>query len=650
MIFLPVMRMPCSICVLGLFCVLAGRLAAAEPPKIEVRATRDHVYIGEAFVLEIRVSGVSDAPEPDLSQIRDCTTRFLGSQSENSRKIMFINGRMQSEEHKGRLFAYEITPLKGGEFHAGPVSAAIGGQTLVSEGVRLSVTAIESQEWVEIDISASRSEVLPDEQFELAFRLRLKALPPPYDGIDPLFRNKAPQLKAAFFEPAQIPGLKGPDIRELLVARLVRDQNQPGWHINDYSLDTDAFDFGAFGFPSPFRESRKALFMFDRGSVIKDGRKYWQYEFRVSYLPQEEGSYVFGPAEFKGPVAVAVNAEGQGEARDVFAIGPACTVRVVPPPEQGRPDSYIGTIGSNLAAKALLDTRECKVGDPLQLTLLLSGDVRLDRIVPPKLGADTNLTRNFSVYDDNAQALKTEGGKQYTYTLRPLREGMLTIPPVEASYFNTSERNYATVRTEPLKVLVSPSTEVTAAQVVGGRTNEPPPGGPDAALLAPAPLRTGPEGAASAPLWPDLRLLSLLLAAGPALYAASRFAVFLARRRRERAAAARAAGALVRAVAELRRSCRESPAMSDQAICTVFREYLAARLNAPAAAITPGDAGKMLAAAQADPAAASDFCAAFDRVFSAGYSSGIKADRMPVEQAIGVLEALEAGWKEGSRA
>ena len=638
------------ICALVLLWIFALPLAAAEAPKVEVRATRDQVYIGESFVLEILISGASDAAEPDLSQLRDCTARFLGSQNQSSRRITFINGRMQSEVHKARLFVYEITPLKGGEFHAGPIHATIGGQTYVSDGARVRVTAIEPQEWVEIEITASRSQVLPDEPFEIGFRLRLKALPPPHDGYDPLFPNSPPQVKAGFFNPDPIPGLKALDISRLLNTRLVENLNLPGWNINDYTLRSDRLGFGFFGMPSPFQESRKARFMFERARVVKNGRAYWQYEFRLSYTPEDEGSYVFGPAEFKGPVAVAVDAAGQGDSRDIFAVGPACTVRVVPPPEEGRPDSYIETLGSNLVAKALLDAGECKVGDPLQLTLLLSGAVRLDRIVPPKLGANTNLTRNFDVYDDNVQALKTDGGKQYTYTLRPLREGILTIPPVEASYFDTSSRSYVTVSTEPLKVRVAPSAEVTAAQVVGGRTNESPAGGPDAALFAPAPFRTGPEGSSNAPLWPDWRVFSLLLASGPALYAASAFSWALARRRRERAGAVRAALALSRAVAEMRRACRDAPALSDQAVCSAFRSYLADRLNVPAGAITPGDARRMLEEAKAEPAAAAGFCSAFENVFSAGYSAGPGSERIAPGQAEAVLNALEAGWKGGRKA
>ena len=639
------MKKACSIYALVLIAVFVGGLASGDPPKIEVKATRDQIYIGETFVLEIRISGVSNPPEPDLSQVRDCTVRYLGSQNQNTRQIVFINGRMRSEEFQGRLFAYELTPLKGGEFHAGPVRVTINGQTLVAEGTRVRVTAIERQEWADIEIGVSRTQVLLDEPFDVTLRIRLKALPLPHDRIEPLFPDRPPQLNASFLNPDPITGLKTPDIRQLLNARLVQNPNQPGWNINDYALSSDPFDFGSFGMPSPFRESRKARFVFDRTSVTKDGRAYWQYEIKVSYTPQEEGTYVFGPAEFKGPVAVAVNAQGQGESRDVFAIGPACTVRVVPPPEENRPSSYVETLGSNLIAKALLDTSECKVGDPLQLTLLLTGEVRLDKIVPPKLGAITNLVRNFEVYDDTVQALKTEGGKQYTYTLRPLREGLLAIPPIEASYFHTGERRYVTVRTEPLNVLVAPSTEVTAAQIVGGRTNGQSDSRQNAALFTPAPLRTGPEGARSLSLWPEWHLATLLLLAGPVLYALSTISMIVARRRRERAGAVRSAEALVRAVAGLRRALREAPARQDEAIGNAFRSYLADRLDVPAAALTPGDARRLLSLAGADPAASSGFCAAFERVFSAGYSSRPGADRLSAEQAVDVLYALEAGWK-----
>lgn len=641
-----VMKMSNSIWTLALFAILIGRLAVAEAPKIGVRATRDQLYIGETFVLEVRISGVPNPPAPDISQIQDCTTRFLGSQSQNTRHIGFVNGRMRSEEFQGRVFVYELTPLKGGDFHAGPVRVTINGQTLVAEGAHVQVTDIERQEWADVEIVASRTQILLDEPFDLTFRLRLKALPLPHDGIDPLFPGQPPQLNAAFLNPEPIGGLKGPDIRQLMNEHLVHNPGDPGWYINEYSVNSNPFDFGSFGLPSPFRESRKAKFFFDHTAVTKDGKKYWQYEIKLSYTPEEEGVYVFGPAEFKGPVVVAANAQGQGESRDVFAIGPACTVRVVPPPEQGRPASYVETLGSNMTAKAFLDTSECKVGDPLQLTLLLSGSVRLDKIVPPKLGIMTNLIRNFEVYDDNVQALKTEGGKQYTYTLRPLREGLQTIPPIEASYFNTSERGYVTIKTEPVNVLVAKSKEVTAAQVVGGRTNDKSTRDQSAAMFTPAPIRTGQEGAYSVSLWPDQRFALFLFLIGPALYAASCICKNFTIRRRERVEAVRAASALTRAVADLRRTMRETPLRSDEAICNAFRGYLADRLNVSAVALTPDDARRMLSLVKADQSVASEFCAAFERVFSAGYSSSPVPDRLSPEEAVTILDALEAGWKK----
>jgi hypothetical protein len=36
--------------------------------------------------------------------------------------------------------------------------------------------------------------------------------------------------------------------------------------------------------------------------------------------------------------------------KDVYTIGPAVTVRVIPPPDTGRPENFIGSVGKSLQA------------------------------------------------------------------------------------------------------------------------------------------------------------------------------------------------------------------------------------------------------------------------------------------------------------
>ena len=66
--------------------------------------------------------------------------------------------------------------------------------------------------------------------------------------------------------------------------------------------------------------------------VEVDGQTYFEYRLELQYTPKEEGDYVFGPVTFKGFIPVSVDESGNADGRDIFAVGRAATVRVVPPP------------------------------------------------------------------------------------------------------------------------------------------------------------------------------------------------------------------------------------------------------------------------------------------------------------------------------
>jgi hypothetical protein len=182
--------------------------------------------------------------------------------------------------------------------------------------------------------------------------VRILRLPGRFSETDPIFPNDPPHLEADFLNSKEIDGLKGPDYQRLLNDRLIQ-RNQPGFTINSYTVQADLFDFSALMNP----QGAPARFKLDRSLVKENGKEYWEYGLTLPFSPLSEGSYTFGPVLFKGSVPVAVSPQGNATGNSLFAVGPAAIVRVIPPPEQDRPDSYYGAIGSNLVAEAALDAQ-----------------------------------------------------------------------------------------------------------------------------------------------------------------------------------------------------------------------------------------------------------------------------------------------------
>lgn len=591
--------------------VLTSPLALfAETPTLTVSASRDSIYLGESVLLEVKAGG-DDAPtQPDLSAIKDCTIELLGSQSASHSTIIIVNGQMRREGFRGRIFTYKLTPTMAGTFIPGPVTATLGGNTLSASASPVIVTGISRQDIVSIAVTASRDTVLVDEPFEIRLAVRIRRLPGRYSDADPLFPSDPPHLEAAFLNQQNLDGLKGPDYSKLLNGILV-PRNQPGFTLNNYTVQADLFDFSAMMNP----QGVPARFKLERQPVEVNGKSYWEYGLTLPFSSETESSYTFGPALFKGTVPTRVEDNGQARGETVFAVGPAAIVRVIPPPEQDRPDSYINAIGSNLVAEAALDAQTCNVGDPLTLTLSLSGAVQMRNITPPKLSLQPELLDRFEIYDDTVKTLKQDQQRQYAYTLRPRQAGSFEFPSVKVSFYDVRTRRYQTVTTQPIPVKVRASAEVTASQVIGGSTNR------ALALhrdeetaMRPAGVRMEPASSESASLIGNPLTLTLTAAIGPVVFALTGLLILVRRHSPAFQLARRRRHAFSRA-----HSVLKSGPGTDR--CAVLRQYLADRFNLRTEALTPAEAQALLTAQGIPAELAGRFAALMQRHFDASFDT-----------------------------
>ncbi|MBI2437669.1 MAG: BatD family protein [Lentisphaerae bacterium] len=613
---------------LGLFAVLP---LAADEITVKAEANRSQLYLGESFILQVNVAGVS-AAEPDLSQIKNVKVRNLGQQNISKFSISFVNGQMTRQEFSGVIINYEMTPLVAGPFRAGPVTVTVNGLPYATEGPVVTVTDIAKQELVKLAITSSRETVLIDEPFEITLTVQIKCLPDKLAEAEPIFPDNPPHLTIPWLELEGIGGPAGPDLGRLLNNMLLPN-NRPGFAINDYTRQPDLFDFGSF-LPGG---RRRAVFAFPRRMVRQDGNNYVEYYLTLPYTPKDEGNYVFGPAVFKGSAPVAPDDSGQIHGMAIFAVGPACTVRVIPPPEQGRPGSFTGAIGSNLAAKASLDTTTCSVGDPLKLTLELTGQVRFDKMLPPKLALQTNLLTHFMVYDNTVQTIKRDTTCQYIYTLRPTRAGAFQVPPIEVAYYDVQSRSYKTIATDPIPLAVKRSTEVTASEILGDtnrlqeaarkddeRTRKIAAARNGAAGAEPAELLGHPAWLTVAGAGPGLFLIGLIIR----FYQEHSEKYKAARRRQLSCAHAqqRLNAAIKSGVAEKSRAARDLSRVSRDSstanlVCAVIRQYLGERLEVSSAGLTPEDARHLLTKAGVPQHLAEELSRLFEHYFNAGFST-----------------------------
>lgn len=588
---------------LAVACLVTGASRAAVA-SINVQPTRTQVYLGETFVLNVVVNGADfDLPVPDVSAIQG-DVRLLGSNSNSRRSISIINGKVSQENVQERVFAFEVKPRAAGTLSTGPVRLAYEGQTYIGQGPGVQVTGIEQQNSVIASVTASRESVLVDEPFAVTLSIAVRALPEAYARFEPLLPNNPPHLDCAYLSQAQIPGLKTPDLTKELQAVVQQDNRAPGFTINDYTARPQDFFANPFTFDANPLQPRPIRFRLAQKTARINGLTYYTYTFALNYTPRQEGDYTFGPMTFKGPIIAGVDANHQPEPRELFAVGPAVTVRVVPPPETNRPDWFIGSVGRSLNAHAGFDATVCNVGDPLTLTLDVTGDLSLGNLRPPLLNLQPDLTTHFRIYDNNVEITVIPNGKRFRYRVRPMREGTIEFPAIRLAYFDTAARDYRTVRTQPIPVQARPTTQIVSD---GGDA-----GSPAARVLhieiektfaTPAAITVTQAGAQTDVLLPNPSTTLPLAAGGPVLLLLAWTTRRLWRHRDRFATARRRAHARGRALAALRDIRRQDP--TDAAVVAgVVRKYLTERLDVTGASLTGPDARQLLLNSGASPEAA----------------------------------------------
>jgi hypothetical protein len=328
---------------------------------------------------------------------------------------------------------------------------------------------------------------------------------------------------------------------------------------------------------------------------------------------------------------------------EIFAVGPAAIVRVVPPPEAGRPDSYIGAIGSNLTVTAALDTQTCYVGDPLELTLSIGGNIQMRNLQPPKLSLQTNLLAAFEIYDDTVKTTRQNGRRQYAYTLRPRHAGAFELPAIDVSYYDAVLRQYQTVATVPIPLKVRQSAEVTASQVIGGSTNT--------IMLArqkdevemqPAGMRIDPRAIDPTALTGRPLFWVLPAAAGPLVFVAVWLIGFYQRHRAHFDTSRKRRRALSNACRCLE-SASKAPEGLHVAVCRTLRQYLSNRLGRPTESTTPDEARQLLVASGIPPDCAARFASVMQAHFDASFGTGSAPG---IDHVKSVITAVDQAWPE----
>ncbi|TWT42326.1 hypothetical protein RAS1_34570 [Phycisphaerae bacterium RAS1] len=548
-----------------------GAPAARGDATVALTAEGAEAYVGEPFSIVLRIDRFQSCDDPQFPEIPGCRVQQSGEPRESFSQLT-INGR--TTRTVSRAYQYLLTPERHGELVIPSVLVRVDGVERKTRPITIKVLPSDSEQLFWAEISCRHERLYLGQKTALTLTLWVKPIETD-NGLIPA--NRMSRF---------ISGSLGPF------------PNQPVINQQVVTL------------PGGERQ------------------RYFTYEMTAEYVPEKAGTLVFDEIDLamRYPTQLALDIFGELQASSYrnLRIRPRVRdVEVLPLPEAGRPANFTGAVGTfsiSVRARPL----SVRVGDPIELTIDVTGDGPLESLAPPRLAADAKLTSGFRVPKEDLAGERLGGGKRFTQTIRAERSDVTEIPPIEYPYFDPERERYVVAISNPIAIRVQPSDELTAAEIGGlpAPTDQPP-----AAVEAVDGLRGNVLGEAEL-----LNTVSVVTPQEVIAVTITPPAVFLAawcgsaiQRRRGGAAQRRRAQAARNALSRIDRAAglprRERAGQIEAALAG----YLADRLDAPAPRFHGRAALPELAARGASEEVRRAWDAVVQQCEQAGYGGGADA-------------------------
>ena len=305
-------------------------------------------------------------------------------------------------------FRYKLTTDQTGTFTIPPFEARLGQMTARSRPLRIQVSGVRAGNVPSIVTRASL-----DTGLDVNFRALTSA--------DTVFVGQQVNYEVAVFLNENVsdrlrrnPTFYPPDIRSMLAYDLPSVKTRPQRRVGNRCFDALVY--------------QRALF------------------------PLVSGKFVIPPSQLVYALATSAGFFSREESHEVQTD--STMVIAVNPPTAGRPVNWTGAVG-DLRIRARLDTTATRVGDPLLLTVQVTGAGNVKLFPRPDVSVPwASLVRSDERVRVDSLSSRIRGYKEFDWVLTPKVAGELDVPPIQYSYFNPDQRRYLTAQSSPVRVRV----------------------------------------------------------------------------------------------------------------------------------------------------------------------------------------------------
>ncbi|MCU0710773.1 MAG: BatD family protein [Pirellula sp.] len=435
-----------------------------QDPTIQIAIDTEEIFVGESFTLQAVVEGVESTEPPDVSQLDgDFSVQFETEQSMNATSMVVQNGRMTTRKELKTLYQYRVTPRKSGRLTIPAVTIPFEGKLISSQSREINVLEPEPQEYVIVEVSSDRDKVYPTQTFQVNLKILVRELPD--NNQDPLIpiRRNPPNISIPWIE--EIDGLRSLEDKGRWLQNLLSDQGY-GFSINDFSSRS------GFLFDGP----RVALFDLVRGKETRklengEEAQFFRYELSQTFTAVRPGTYSFGPATVRG--TFVVDSRGREyRGKKIAATTKPIEVQVseVPSP---RPSNFLGGVGK-FTAKVDVSPRESRIGDPMTLTLEVTGQTAdsLEQVYAPDLSQFELIAKDFEVMDRSPTGKVERNIKTFTYGIRP-KNRLEEFPEIEFSSFDPDSEQFIPITTKSSPLKIEQGTALSSGELAGAQNAKP---------------------------------------------------------------------------------------------------------------------------------------------------------------------------------
>ncbi|MCX7712088.1 MAG: BatD family protein [Chthoniobacterales bacterium] len=429
------------------FALFAPIIAYGQAPSVQAKLNREQISVGEVAILEIVVSGSTNADIPPQINIDGLEIHPRAQ----STQVQIIN--FQSSIRVSR--SYEVRPLREGDFVIPSISVRVGRQVLQTQPLRLRVIrqspSQQAHKGSAIQIPAP---TLPPSQ-------GYPPLPPGLQSPGPQVGNRSgnEQSRPVWMElilpegPLYVGQRVPVELRIYLDQRFQFDVHELGQIMGE--------GFVAEKFSEPQRRTE-----------VRNGISYEVASLQTTLSPVKAGNLQIPPIRAKMSVISSGQFPGSSIWEDFFGFDPfgmfdtllgqrrefevesnGVSLEVHQPPKEGQPPDFTGAIGQ-FQIRQRVEPARSEVGEPIKLIVEITGSGNFNAIQPPELEE----TDGWRVYSgsDNFQPMDSvgfSGKKTFEITIVSLREVQLT-PSAKFTYFDPTQKKYVTLRADPQPVLV----------------------------------------------------------------------------------------------------------------------------------------------------------------------------------------------------